>query len=62
MPGEEVAGAVAQPAAGPTPGSEDGLLARTGLDGVQVLLPVALLVLGLGLALHTLVQPTVRTP
>lgn len=38
--------------------TDDGLLARTGADALRVLLPVALLVLGLGLALHTVVQPT----
>jgi hypothetical protein len=40
------------------PGTDDGLLARTGLGSIPVLFPVALLVLGLGLALHTLAQPT----
>lgn len=43
-------------------GTEDGLLARTGFDSLRVLLPVALLVLGLGLALHTVVQPTREPP
>ncbi|HEX7134052.1 MAG TPA: DUF6351 family protein [Iamia sp.] len=58
-PGEEVAsGGVSRAPVGT--GTEDGLLARTGLDSIRVLFPVALLVLGLGLALHTVVQPTGR--
>lgn len=46
---------------GPADDDEDGgLLARTGFDGLHVLLPVGMLVLGLGLCLFILTSPTDR--
>lgn len=61
-PGDDVAPGATDGNQDDVPGGDrsrdDGLLARTGTDALRVLLPVALLVLGLGLALHTVVQPT----
>lgn len=59
-PGPTTPGGPEEDAAGPRPrpDADDGSLARTGTDIVRILLPLGLLVLGLGLAVHTFAQPT----
>ncbi|QYG91607.1 hypothetical protein HC251_03565 [Iamia sp. SCSIO 61187] len=56
--GGDGSAAPSTPGSGRGTGSRDGVLARTGLDSLDVLVPAALLVFGLGIALHTFSQPT----